>query len=153
MLTPILAVVAGLLAARLLVFLGKRCIQIFLLSVLLALVLAPTGAGAQTLDLTATHGRVYNIGTGAWTLASVPGVEMCVANFTVSGSWWFDLKQGGYFEQDWSLAWTPIEAKEDPKSWRDRFTVTLTGAVYIFRELGTDRIWMVETRYRIFGRN
>jgi len=146
MLTPILAVVAGLLTAKLLVFLAKRFIQICLLSVLLALVLAPTPARAQTLDLTATHGRVYNIVTGAWTLASVPGVEMCMANFTVSGSWWFDLKQGGtFFEQDWSVAWE--------KTWRDRITVTITGAVYFFRELGTDRVWMVETRYRVFGRN
>lgn len=100
---------------------------------------------AQTLDVTSLHGRVYNIATGNWTIASVPGVEMCVAGFTASGSWWFDLKQGGYFEQDLSLAWE--------KTWRDRFTVTITGALYVFRDLGTDRVWMVETRYRIFGRH
>lgn len=100
---------------------------------------------AQTLDVTATHGRVYNIATGTWTIASVPGVEFCAAGLTVSGSWWFDLQQGGYFEQDWSVAWE--------KTWRDRFTLIVTGAVYRFRDLGTDKIWMVETRYRIFGRH
>lgn len=142
--TTLLTVLAGLAAARLLVFLGKRAVQILLAGILLALVLAPN-AGAQTLDLTATHGRVYNIATGNWTLASVPGVEMCVANFTVSGSWWFDLQQGGYFEQDWSLSWE--------RTWRDRLTVSITGALYYFRELGTDRVWLVETRYRIFGRH
>lgn len=139
----VLAIVAGALIAKLLVFLGKRALQLFLLVALLALV--PTAAAAQTIDLVASHGRVYNIATGTWTLASVPAVEACYAGFTASGSWWFDLKQGGYFEQDLSLAWE--------KTWRDRLTVTVTGALYVFRDLGTDRVWMVETRYRIFGRN
>lgn len=109
---------------------------------------------AQTLDATFTTGRFYNIATGEWTIASVPGLELCVAEkVTLSGSWWFDTKRGGYFEQDLSLAWQLLEAKEQPTRWLDRVSVSLTGAVYIFRELGTDRVWMVETRYRVFGRN
>lgn len=118
---------------------------------LLLLLAAP--ASAQTLDLTGTTGRFYNIATGEWTIAAVPGVEMCVASITVSGSWWYDLKSGGYFEQDWSVAWALLEAKEHPKSWRERLSINVTGALYFFRELGTDRVWMVETSYRVFGRN
>lgn len=123
------------------------------LLIALALLLAPTSLAAQTLDVTTLHGRVFNIATGSWTLASVPGVEMCVANVTVSASWWFDLRGDGFFEQDWSVAWALLEAKEQPKSWHERLSINITGALYVFRELGTDRVWMVETRYRVFGRN
>jgi len=145
-----LAIVGGLLDILFLVALGRRVVRWFLL--LAFLTLAPV-ASAQTLDFTTLHGRIYNIATGVWTVASVPGVELCVANVTLSGSWWFDLKHGGYFEQDWSLAWEVLEAKETPRTWRDRLSVSITGAAYVFKDLGTDWVWSVETRYRIFGRN
>ena len=96
-------------------------------------------------DLTVSNGRVYNILTGQWTLATVPGFEVSLKDWTVGGSWSLDLKGDGYFAQDWFINWE--------RTWRDKLTVSATGSIYIFKELGTDRVWLVETRYRIFGRN
>lgn len=137
------------------------------LLILLALALGP--AEAQTLDVTHAFGRVYNITTGEWTVASVPGVEFGVpargfGGFTFSVSWWLDLSRNPetpawgtgtmtidrtnaprFFEHDWSLMWS--------KEWTDRLETSVTAAIYVFRELGTDRIWLVETRYHVLGRN
>lgn len=119
---------------------------------------------AQTLDATATYGRVFNLATDEWTLAVVPGVEFGVGEdtsrfggFTFNVSWWLDASRqprlpedtlgtsrSRYFEQDWSASWI--------KQWTNRFSTTTTGAIYILHELGTDKIWMIETRYRLFGR-
>lgn len=141
------------------------------LGAVLAAGFCSTPAQAQTLDVSATYGRVFNLATGEWTLAAVPAVEFGAGEdssrfggFTFSVSWWLDTTRNPrlpedtvavsgnacidcrrYFEQDWTATWT--------KEWTDRFSTMVTGAIYLLHELGTDKVWMIETRYRIFGRD
>lgn len=114
------------------------------LGLCLSLLVVP--AQAQSLEGTYAQGRFYNIVTGAWTHAFVPGVEMCVptkaADVTATFTAWFD--RDGYFEHDYALA-VSREFK--------RLTVSLTTARYEFKLLEPDTVWFIETRWLIFGKH
>ena len=116
------------------------------MKILMLLLLMGTPAHAQTLEVTYAQGKFFNIVTGEWTHAFVPGVEACVAlprelELTASVTSWHD--KDGFFERDYAL-----EISREFK----RLTVSATAARYVFKDLESDHVWFVETRWLVFGK-